>query len=51
MDVVGDDSPINLQLNGNIIETDKTRTLGADDKAAIANGNARFIAGFRVRFI
>ena len=36
MDVVGDDSPINLQLNENIIETDKTRTLGADDKAGIA---------------
>ena len=36
MDVVGDDSPINLQLNGNIIETDKTRTLGADDKAGVA---------------
>ncbi len=36
MDVVGDDSPINLQLNKNIIETDKTRTLGADDKAGVA---------------
>ncbi len=36
MDVVGDDSPINLKLNGNIIETDKTRTLGADDKAGVA---------------
>ncbi len=36
MDVVGDDSPINLRLNGNIIETDKTRTLGADDKAGVA---------------
>ena len=36
MDVVGDDSPINLQLNENIIETDKTRTLGADDKAGVA---------------
>ena len=36
MDVVGDDSPINLKLNGTIIETDKTRTLGADDKAGVA---------------
>lgn len=36
MDVVGDDSPINLKLNNNIIETDKTRTLGADDKAGVA---------------
>ena len=35
MDVVGDDSPINIRLNGNIIETDKTRTLGADDKAGV----------------
>ncbi len=36
MDVVGDDSPVNLKLNGDIIETDKTRTLGADDKAGVA---------------
>lgn len=36
MDVVGDDSPVNIQLNGNIIKTDKTRTLGADDKAGVA---------------
>ena len=36
MDVVGDDSPVNISLNGNIIETDKTRTLGADDKAGVA---------------
>lgn len=36
MDVVGDDSPINLILNGDYIETDKTRTLGADDKAGVA---------------
>ncbi len=36
MDVVGDDSPINIKLNGDIIETDKTRTLGADDKAGVA---------------
>lgn len=35
MDVVGDDSPVNIFLNGDIIETDKTRTLGADDKAGI----------------
>lgn len=35
-DVVGDDSPINLKLNGNIIETDKTRTLGADDKCGVS---------------
>jgi di/tripeptidase len=36
MDVVGDDSPVNIVLNGNIIETDKTRTLGADDKVGVA---------------
>ena len=36
MDVVGDDLPINLVLNGDIIETDKTRTLGADDKSGVA---------------
>ncbi len=36
MDVVGDDSPVNIRLNGEIIETDKTRTLGADDKAGVA---------------
>lgn len=36
MDVVGDDSPVNIKLNGNILETDKTRTLGADDKAGVA---------------
>ena len=36
MDVVGDDSPVNIRLNGNILETDKTRTLGADDKAGVA---------------
>ncbi len=36
MDVVGDDSPINLVYNGNFIETDKKRTLGADDKAGVA---------------
>ena len=36
MDVVGDDSPVNIKLNGDIIETDNTRTLGADDKAGVA---------------
>ena len=37
MDVVGDDSPINPQIeNDKFIATDKTRTLGADDKAGVA---------------
>lgn len=36
MDVVGGSSPIKIQLNNNFIETDKTRTLGADCKAGIA---------------
>ena len=36
MDVVGDCSPVNIVINGDIIETDKTRTLGADDKAGVA---------------
>ncbi len=36
MDVVGDNSPINIKLNGDFLETDKTRTLGADDKAGVA---------------
>lgn len=36
MDVVGDDSPINIVENGDFLETDKTRTLGADDKAGVA---------------
>ncbi len=36
MDVVGDNSPVNIKLNGNIIETDKTRTLGADDKFGVS---------------
>lgn len=36
MDVVGDDSPINIIYNGEFIETDKRRTLGADDKAGVA---------------
>ena len=36
MDVVGDDSPVNIILSENgIIETDKKRTLGADDKAGV----------------
>lgn len=36
MDVVGDDSPVNIVLNDEgYIETDKKRTLGADDKAGI----------------
>ncbi len=36
MDVVGDDSPINIILNEEgFIETDKKRTLGADDKAGV----------------
>ncbi len=36
MDVVGDDSHVNIVHNGNFIETDKKRTLGADDKAGVA---------------
>ena len=36
MDVVGDDSVVNLVYSGNFIETDKKRTLGADDKAGVA---------------
>lgn len=36
MDVVGGADPVNVVLNGNFIETDKKRTLGADDKAGIA---------------
>lgn len=36
MDVVGDDSPINVEIQRDIIQTDKTRTLGADDKAGVA---------------
>lgn len=35
MDVVGDFSPVNLAIDGNFIQTDKTRTLGADDKAGV----------------
>ena len=37
MDVVGDMSPVNIQINGDIIETDKKRTLGADNKAGVAS--------------
>ena len=35
MDVVGSDDPVNIRLSadGKYIETDKTRTLGSDDKA------------------
>lgn len=36
MDVVGDFSPINLQVEGDLIKTDGSRTLGADDKVGIA---------------
>ena len=36
MDVVGDFSPINLDLEGDFLQTDKTRTLGADDKVGVA---------------
>lgn len=38
MDVVGDAKPVNIRLSndGKFIETDKTRTLGADNKAGIA---------------
>lgn len=38
MDVVGSDSPVNISISndGKYIETDKTRTLGADDKAGVA---------------
>jgi di/tripeptidase len=36
MDVVGDFSPVNLELEGDFLQTDKTRTLGADDKAGLA---------------
>ncbi len=37
MDVVGDASSVNIRVSedGNFIETDKTRTLGADDKAGV----------------
>lgn len=36
MDVVGDDSPVNIYLDGDLIKA-KDRTLGADDKAGVAN--------------
>ena len=38
MDVVGGSEPVNIRLSkdGKFIETDKTRTLGADNKAGIA---------------
>ncbi len=36
MDVVGDDSPVNIVYKDGFIETDKKRTLGADDKAGVA---------------
>lgn len=38
MDVVGGSEPVNVRLskNGKYIETDKTRTLGADNKAGVA---------------
>ena len=36
MDVIGDNSPVNLRYDGKFIETDKKRTLGADDKAGVA---------------
>lgn len=36
MDVVGDSSPINIELKENFIQTDKKRTLGADDKVGVA---------------
>ena len=38
MDVVGDDSPVNIRTSedGRFFETDKKRTLGADDKAGVS---------------
>lgn len=36
MDVVGDSSPIRLKLEGDFIQTDGKRTLGADDKVGVA---------------
>lgn len=36
MDVVGDSSPVKLEVDGDFIKTDGTRTLGADDKAGVA---------------
>ena len=36
MDVIGANSPVNIRYDGKFIETDKKRTLGADDKAGVA---------------
>lgn len=36
MDVVGDDRPVYIVEKDGFIETDKTRTLGADDKAGVS---------------
>lgn len=36
MDVVGDFSPVNIELDGDFIKTDEKRTLGADNKVGIA---------------
>lgn len=36
MDVIGDDSPVNIYLDGNLIKAEG-RTLGGDDKAGVAN--------------
>ena len=36
MDVVGDDRPVHIVEKDGFIETDKTRTLGADDKAGVS---------------
>lgn len=36
MDVIGDDSPINIYLDGDLIRA-QNRTLGADDKIGVAN--------------
>ncbi|MBR1617608.1 M28 family peptidase, partial [bacterium] len=36
MDVVGNNSPVNVVVGKTYIETDKQRTLGADDKAGVA---------------
>lgn len=36
MDVVGNFSPVKLEIDGDFIKTDGSRTLGADDKAGVA---------------
>ena len=36
MDVIGDDSPVKIHLDGDLIKAEG-RTLGADDKAGVAN--------------